>query len=189
MMKSMQIPKLQIQSKNAEIGLNIQQPKQHIEQPQADMEIKQPAAELSINIVEGQMKIDASKARSEYGFASVGELAKRDAQKGMQDILAGIARRAREGDMLMSIEKGNNDIGQIVDSKTSPENKTSGITFIPSGNNSVKFEYTPADVQVDIKKNDPEIDVEINKPIYNYTPGKVKVEMLQDPTIKIDWLV
>nr|WP_106783724.1 DUF6470 family protein [Lysinibacillus timonensis] len=184
----MNVPKLQIHTINAKLNLSIQQPKQYIEQPPAELEIKQPPAEITINVEEGQLFIDASQARSDYGFATIRELEKRVAQKGYQDLLDGIARRAREGFQLMNIGKNSNALQSIAKSKTSPNSKPLGITFIPSAN-SVKIEYQPADVQINVQTKEPIINSKINKPIHNYTPGKVDIEMLQYPSVSIDWLV
>jgi hypothetical protein len=182
------IPQLQVQTTKAELGLTIQQPQQHIKQKQADVQIEQPAAELSIRTTQGQLHIDSSQARSELGLKTMIELARNDAQKGVQGVMAGIARRAREGDILMSIEKGGNAISSIIDSRTIPQPKALGIKFIPSAN-SVKMSYTPASVDIQVQKNDPKIDVNINKPIHDYTPGKVIVDLQQKPSIEIDWKV
>lgn len=184
----MEIPKIQIQTTQAKLGLTIQQPSQKIQQQQADMKIQQPAAELSIRTTEGKLYQDASQARRDIGMISSMEMTRNYAEKGKQAALAGVARRAREGDQLMSIEKGGNAIYSIIDSKTSPQNKKLGIKFIPSGD-SVKNTYTPAIVDIQIQKIDPKIDVQIHKPIHQYTPGNVKIDLLQKPSIQIDWEV
>ena len=183
----MNIPKLQIHTTNAKLGLNIHDPQQHIEQPPADLEIKQPPAEITIDVQKGELFIDASEARSYYGFKTVQELEKIAAQKGYQDSLEGIARRAREGYQLMNIGKNRNAIQAIAKSKTNDIKKL-GIAFIPKAN-TVKIQYNPATVDIDVKRNDPIINVKINKPIHKYTPGKVDLEMLQMPSVKIDWLL
>lgn len=184
----MKIPEMQIRTTNAELGLTIRQPQQQIEQPQAEMQIRQPAAELSIHTKQGQLSIDASQARSDVGMISTAESARNAAQQGKQALMAGIARRAREGDQLMSIEKGKNAIQTIIKSRTMPQQKALGIKFIPSAN-SVKISYTPADVQISIQPNKPKIDVTINKAVHNYTPGKVMVDLIQKPSIQIDWKI
>lgn len=181
------IPKLQIHRIDAKLGLSIQYPRQHIEQPPADLQIKQPPAELSINVQEGQLFIDASQARAEYGFKTIKELEKMAAKKGNQDLLDGIARRAKEGYQLMNIGKNNNALQSIAKSKISPKSKPLGIAFIPSAK--VKLEYKPADVEINVTANEPIINTKINKPIHDYTPGKVNMELLQYPSVKIDWLV
>lgn len=184
----MKIPQILIQTTKAELGLTIQQPKQQIHQPQAEMQIQQPAAELSISTTKGKLYQDASQARRDLGMISSMEMTRNYAEKGKQAALAGVARRAREGDQLMSIEKGGNAIHSIIDSKTGPKNTKVGLKFIPSGD-SVKNTYTPATVDIQIQKNDPKIDVQIHKPIHQYTPGHVNIDLIQKPSIQIDWEV
>ena len=184
----MEIPKIQIQTTQAKLGLTIQQPNQKIQQQQAEMKIQQPAAELSIRTTEGELYQDASQARRDIGMISSMEMTRNYAEKGKQAALAGVARRAREGDQLMSIEKGGNAIYSIIDAKTGPQNKKMGIKFIPGGD-SVKNTYTPATVDIQIQKNDPKIEVQINKPIHHYTPGNVNIDLIQNPSIQIDWEV
>lgn len=184
----MKIPKLQIQTTKAELGLTIQQPRQRIQQQQADMQIQQPAAQLSIRTTEGQLYQDASQARRDIGMVSTVEMTKNYAEKGKQAALAGVARRAREGEQMMSIEKGANAISSIISAKTGPKQKTLAIKFIPSGD-SVKTTYTPATVDIQVQKNDPKINVQIHKPIHNYTPGSVKIDLIQKPSIQINWEV
>lgn len=185
----MKIPQLQIQITNAQIGLTIPDPQQHIEQPPADLQIEQPAADLSIHTTEGQFQFDYTQFWNDLGFYSLTDVARNFAQKGIQAGLEGIARRAREGRQLGDIAHGNNAIAAISKSKnTNIQQKQLGIAFIPSYQ-AIKAHYTPADVQIDVQKNDPKIEARINKPIYDYTPGKVSLDLLQQPSVKIDWLV
>lgn len=184
----MKIPQIQIQTTKAELGLTIPEPKQHIEQSPADMQIRQPAAELTIQTTHGQLQIDQSQLRADLGLYSSTEFARNAAQKGEQVIKQGIARRAREGEQLGDIAKGNT-IASIAASKNKfMHQKQLGIKFIPSFN-AVKLDYTPAQVQINVQTSDPEIDVKINKPIHDYTPGKVIVDVAQKPSIEIDWKV
>lgn len=187
-MRRVKIPQIKIQTTKAELGLTIRQPKQQIQQPQADMQIQQPAAELSIHSTVGQLYIDSSQARRDIGMVSSIEMTRNYAEKGKQAALAGVARRAREGEQLMSIENGGNAIYSIIDAKTGPQNKKMGIKFIPSGD-SVKTTYTPATVDIQVQKNEPKINVQINNPIHNYTPGNVIIDLIQKSSIQIDWEV
>lgn len=185
----MRIPQIQIQTTNAQIGLTIPEPQQYIEQPPADLQIRQPAAELTIETTEGQLQIDQTQLRADLGMYTLPEFARNAAQKGQQMILQGIARRAREGEQLGDIRNGNNAIASIAASKNeNMQQKKLGIKFIPSFN-AVKLHYTPAEVDIDVQQNQPEIDATIHKPIHNYTPGKVSVDLLQEPSIEIDWKV
>lgn len=185
----MRIPQIQIQTTNAQIGLTIQEPQQQLEQQPADMQIKQPAAELTIETTEGQLQIDQTQVRADLGFYSLPDFSRNAAQKGKELILQGIARRAREGEQLGDIVHGNNAIASIAASKNeNMQQKQLGITFIPSCG-AVKLNYTPSNVEINVQPNEPQIDVFIRKPVHDYTPGKVSVELLQKPSIEIDWKV
>lgn len=185
----MRIPQIQIQTTDALIGLDIQKPVQKIEQSPADMQIRQPAAELSMQTTKSQLQIDQTQVRADLGFYSLPDFSRNAAQKGEQDILEGIARRAREGRQLGDIRKGQNAIADIAATKNERmQPKSLGIRFIPSFG-AVKLDYIPGDVEIDVQTKKPEIDVTIQKPVHNYTPGKVNVELLQKPSIEIDWKV
>lgn len=181
----MEFPKIQIQTTRAILGLNIEKPKQHIEQPKAELQIQQPAAILSIETTRGQLHIDSSQARRDLGLIGPLESTKNYAEKGRQAVLDGIARRASQGQQLKSIGKGGNALASIIAQNTNVEKKPLSIKFVPSVN-SVKTSYTPASVDINFETNKPKIDATINKPIHDYQPGKVTGEMLQNPTIKID---
>ncbi|MEI4769593.1 DUF6470 family protein [Psychrobacillus sp. FJAT-51614] len=184
----MRIPQIQIQTTKAQLGLNIEKPSQYIEQPKADLQIRQPAADVSIRTTDGQLQIDSSQARRDLGLTGPLEFSRNYAQKGRQAVLSGIARRAREGEQLASIENHGNAIQAIAASKATPQKKALGIKFVPSIG-SVKTTYTPASLDINVQTNKAQIDVTVNKPIHNYTPGKVSSYMLQYPSIEIDVIV
>lgn len=184
----MRIPQIQIQTTKAKLGLNIENPQQRIKQPTADLQIRQPAAEVSIRTTDGQLHIDSSQARRDLGLIGPLESSRNYAQKGKQAVLAGIARRAREGEQLASIENGGNAIQALAASKATPQKKALGIKFVPSVG-SVKTTYTPASVDINVQTNKAQIDATVNKPVHNYTPGKVSGYMLQYPSIEIDVFV
>ncbi|MFP9072200.1 DUF6470 family protein, partial [Enterococcus faecalis] len=50
----------------------------------------------------------------------------------------------------------------------------------------VKIQYTPSQLDVQITPRKPVIQAEPHKPIVEYTPGNVKVDMLQYPDLNID---
>ncbi|WP_128568363.1 DUF6470 family protein [Lysinibacillus boronitolerans] len=147
----MRIPQLQIQTTKAQIGLTIQQPEQKIEQQPAELQISQPAAELHIVTTEGQLQIDQTQLRADLGSFTFIELARKAAQKGEEDILQGIARRAREGRQLGDIRKGQNAIAAIAASKNeNMQQKQLGIKFIPSFH-AVELNYIPAKVEINVQ--------------------------------------
>ncbi|WP_342559411.1 DUF6470 family protein [Metasolibacillus sp. FSL K6-0083] len=185
----MRFPQIQITTTDAQMDWQIQKPVQRISQPKAEQTISQPPATVEIRTTPSDLKIDSSEARRDLGYFPIVEMVKRYAQEGRQGILKGISRRVQEGrQMMLNAGKGQEGaiIQQIAKQNTGPKRPGPyNIKFVPSIG-SVKIKYTPATVDVNITRNEPKIDVKINKPVYDYTPGKVTGTMVQRPRVDID---
>ncbi|MEK4522928.1 DUF6470 family protein [Psychrobacillus sp. FSL W7-1493] len=184
----MNFPQLQIRTTDAKLGLNIVNANQTIKQPKATQHIEQPAAIVEIDTTRGIMRIDASQARRDIGLIGPLESASNFAAEGRKKAMQGIARRVREGNQMMDIAHNQNAIVSIAKQNTFPNKKPLGINFIPSID-SVKLDYEPAKLDINVQTQKPKISAQINKPIYDYTPGKVSGFMIQNPTIEIDFIV
>lgn len=184
----MNFPKLQIQTTDAKLGLNIVNAKQTIKQPKATQHIEQPAAIVDIETTRGIMKIDSSQARRDVGLIGPLESTSNFAAEGRKKVMQGIARRVREGNQMMDIAHNQNAVPSIAKQNTFPNKKALGIDFIPSVG-SVKLDYEPAKLDINVQTQKPIINAQINKPVYDYTPGKVSGFMIQNPTIEIDFIV
>lgn len=184
----MNIPKLQIQTTKAQIGLNINQPIQKIEQPKADLDLQQPKAKLTIETTKSKLMIDSFEAREDLEMKNTRSRTAEIARKAKQDALEGIARRAEEGNDLMRIENGGNPIAEHAKRRGRQPYTSLGIKFVPQAG-SVKINYEPAKVHINVEPQKVINNSKVNKPIHQYTPGSVEVEMLQKPSIKIDWLI
>jgi len=181
----MNFPQIQIRTTKAILGLHIEKPVQHIEQPKADLHIEQPPATITIDSQPARLTIDQSKAWNDMGLMGPLASTRKFAQEGRQALLEGIARRAQEGDQLMKIENGGNPIAVLATEKGLRPYKELGIKFIPSVN-SVDIDYQPGYFDMKVDRNKPIIDVKVNKPIHEYKPGDVSGYMIQYPSIKID---
>lgn len=184
----MRLPQIQIHTTDAKLDLRIGKPIQHIEQPKATQHIEQPAAILEINTTKGVLKIDSSQARRDLGIIGPIEATKNAAKEGQQAALSGAARRASEGrKMMMSAGKGQGraTIQNIAKQNHGPHRVQFNIKFVPSVG-SVKIDYTPGTTDVNIQRREPIIDAKVNKPIHEYTPGKVTGTMVQRPNVEID---
>ncbi|MEO4054174.1 DUF6470 family protein [Solibacillus sp. CAU 1738] len=185
----MRLPQIQIKTTDIEMDLNIAKPRQEIRQPKATQTIEQPAAILEINTTRGVLKIDSSQARRDLGLIGPLESSSNYAEKGKQDSLKGMARRAREGRQLM--ENAGKDQGRAILQNIAKQNhgpKRAGpynIKFVPSIG-SVKIDYTPGTTDVNITAQKPKIYAKVNKPVHEYTPGKVTGTMIQRPRVDID---
>lgn len=184
----MKLPQIQIRTYDIIIDLQIHDPVQKIRQPRATQHIEQPAAILEINTTPGKLKIDSSQARRDIGMIGPIESSKNYAEKGRQKVLEGMARRAKEGRQMM--ENAGKDLGRqtiknIAKQNHGPKRVPFNIKFVPSVG-SVEIEYIPGKTDINITPQKPKIDVQVNKPIHEYTPGKVTGEVLQYPRVEID---
>ncbi|MCF6138755.1 DUF6470 family protein [Pseudalkalibacillus berkeleyi] len=183
----MKIPQIRIQSQPALIGLKTTEPIQEIKQPKADQSIQQPKAELNIQTTKGTLTIDQTQAWNDMDLKSVFVRTEEAAQLGKSDLLEGVARRAQEGDQLMRIENGGSPLVDQAEMNSMNSMKEWNIGWIPSAG-SVKVNYQPADVNVDVKVNKPIIETTLQKPEHNYQPGKVEVSLQQRNSISIDFV-
>lgn len=184
----MDMPKLQLESTKAKLGLNIQQTIQEIQQPQADLDLEQPAAILEISTTKPVLSIDTTEARADLDMMSSIRRTVEVASYSRGQLLDGISRRAGEGDDLMRIENESNPIPVHAEQSGRQPYSGLGIKFVPSPG-SVKTSFQPGKANIEAQPQKVINNTKINKPIHDYTPGKVTTEMLQYPSLKIDWQI
>jgi Family of unknown function (DUF6470) len=183
----MNVPQIRLESTSAKIGLTIHKPVQEIQQQPAELMIKQPNAELEIDRIPSQLTIDQTKAWADMDLKHISRRIEEFAQKGYEDWLTGLARVSLEGDDLMRIENGGNPIPEHAKMNSESPIYEFNIGFIPSAN-SVKINYQPSVVKLNWQTHKPELDVQVNKPVHHYTPGWVRVELIQKPSLSIDFV-
>ena len=88
----------------------------------------------------------------------------------------------------MRIENGGNPLVEQAKRSGSQPYSGLGIKFIPQPD-SVKVSFEPGTLDIQVEPQKVINNTTINKPVHNYTPGKVKVDMLQYPSLKIDWTI
>ncbi|RFB11031.1 hypothetical protein DZB84_21205 [Bacillus sp. HNG] len=182
----MELAQIRLESQNAKRGIHTIKAVQEIQQPKAELSIEQPNAELTIKTTPGKLTIDQTEAWADMDLKHISRRIAEAADKGYQDSLEGIARRAQEGNELLRIENGGNPIAQIAKRKSDGPELQFNIGWIPSYF-SVKTNYVPAEVDIQVKVNKPIINAGINKPIHEYTPGNVDIYLDQRQSLKIDF--
>lgn len=181
----MRIPQLRMESVMGRIGMQTNNARQSIEQPQAVLEIEQPSAEMTIEKTPARLTIDQTQAKEQLGFKSLPRLMEEFALEGRQGAQEGAGRRAEEGRELVRIENAGNPLPSIAKQNSERPEKFFNIGFIPSYF-SVKLDFEPAKLHMDWKQNKPIIDVQPQKPIVGYEPGNVDIYMQQYPELNID---
>lgn len=189
-MNQLKIPQLQIATTDIKVNMQIQDPIQKIHQKKADLIINQPAATVNISSKAAKLLIDQSQAWGELGLLTTKELIAKYAQEGQQAVLKRISKDASEGRQMMeSAGKGSGSqiAANLAKQKHGPKRVPINIKFIPSIG-SVDINYVPGNVNINITPQKPKIDAHINKPTHHYTPGKVTYEVVQKPSIEIDFI-
>ncbi len=182
----MQIPQIRLESTQAKIQMTTTPSVQEIQQQKADLLIEQPKATLNIETTPGKLDINQTQAWEDMDLKHISRRIEEAADRGYQDWLEGIARRAQDGDQLMRIENGGNPIADQAQYNSESPIYEFNIGWIPS-HGSVKLNYTPAKVNINVNVNKPIIHSNVNKPTMNYTPAKVNIELAQRNSLKIDF--
>jgi hypothetical protein len=187
-MRKMNIPQLQVTTTKALLGLTIKKPTQEIEQPHATLDIQQPQAKMTINTTKSRLSIDTTEARADMDLISSSRRTAEVAQYARSEASNGIARRAQDGIELMMIENGGNPIKSFAERALRQPYSSLNVKFIPSYG-SVKVSFEPGNVDIRVEPQKVINNSNANKPMHTYTPGKVTAELLQKPSIQIDWKV
>ncbi len=178
-------PQIQIQTTKGFLQLQTTKPVQELSQPKATLTQQQPAAILEMSSTKSQLSLDTTEARAEVDLKSVRRRIEEHAQKGKQAALEGIGRRASEGQQMMKIENGGNVFAGLAKQSTDSGYRSLGIRFV--GNKSgVKMGFEPGAVDIRVTPQKAVNEVQMNKPIHHYTPGKVTTHVNPKPSIAID---
>jgi hypothetical protein len=183
----MRLPQIRLESTFAQIAIKTIAPVQEIEQLPAELDLQQPPAEITIETTPSKLTIDQTKAWEDMDLKHISRRIEEFAQQGYEDWLEGIARVSRQGDELMRIEEDGNPIADQAKENGEDPIYDFNIGWIPSLF-SVRTNFEPAKVHIDVKVNKPINNTKINKPIINYTPGKVTIELAQRNSLKIDFV-
>ncbi|RWZ55033.1 hypothetical protein EQV77_13000 [Halobacillus fulvus] len=181
----MRVPQLQVQTMPARIGIKKNDAVHEYQQFKADQSIEQPKADLMIRQRPGKLTIDQSKAWSNLHLKSSFERTRDTAAFAEQTWMEGLARVAQEGDELMKIENKGNPIADQAA-------RNVGFNFDYKPGNTpvhelVQTSYEANPTEIDVKRNAPIIKTTPRFPEFQYQRGSVDVTMEQYPSVQIDW--
>jgi hypothetical protein len=182
----MEMPQVRLQSQQAKISLNTTDATVQIQQPEAEQSIRQPQAEITMHTTPSKLTIDQTQAWNDMDLKSVFKRTEDFAQLGKKSYLEGIARRVQEGKEMMEIEKGGNPIVSQAKRIAERKLKDFAIGWIPS-QFSVKTDYQPSELDINVKVNRPEIKNTPQKPQFNFQGGKVDTGIAQYQSLKVDF--
>jgi hypothetical protein len=183
----MNLPQIRLESTFAKIAIETTPPMLEIEQPQAELDLQQPPAEIKIETTPAKLTIDQTKAWEDMDLKHIFRRIEEFSQQGYEDWLEGMARVSRQGDELMRIEDGGNPIAEQAKENSEDPIYEFNIGWVPS-HFSVKTNFEPSKVNIDVTVNKPINNTKINKPIINYIPGKVTTELAQRNYLKVNFV-
>ncbi|MGV3136472.1 DUF6470 family protein [Brevibacillus agri] len=182
----MQIPHIRMESRFAQLGLQIQKPVQEIKQPKAEMNLRQVPATLSIEQARTTLQIDSSQARANLGIMTSTQFSESSAAYGRQKAMQAIAEKSQEGDRLMRIYTKENVVASIGREKGMRVLESGYTPPSPSVDEGVEISVEFKPVMINVQRNGMKIDPVIKPPELSYIPGKVEPYMLQYNRLQID---
>jgi hypothetical protein len=181
----MQLPQIRLEQTYIQMGLNIRKPVQEIEQPKAELNMRQEPAIVEIEYPYNHIQIDSSRAKRQIGIRTQSEFSDYNASFAKEKLLEAIGRISSEGDRLMAIETGENAIANIAAERyleTTPD-------IPPAGHDEgvdISYPYQP--IRIDVQRRGFSMDPVIRPPILKYTPGKVEGHIRQWNRVDIDFV-
>lgn len=179
----MKLDQIQIRTTDEKIDLNITSAQVQLQSTPVQVKIEQPAAILEIHSKAAKLLIDQSQAWRDLGLYTPLEAGKNIAKKGMQDVAAGIARRASEGNQLMQIENGGDALNAIAKQSQKPLHPQMAIKWAPSVG-AVKIKYAPGLLDINITAQKPKFDVRLGDVSVQYTAGDVTGTRVQKADVE-----
>ncbi len=169
------------------IGISTTPGKLSIQQPKADVSMHTEHPKVEIDNKFPKVKIDQYECFAERGMKNYLDLTKETVQLAKQSAMQGIERRVRQGNELAAIENGRNPIArQAEENAFELFNKEFGLDFIPKSR--PRIELIEGKPKITVHEGKVNIDVKVNKPIINYTRGKVDIYLRQKNSIDIQYV-
>ncbi|MGR3765855.1 DUF6470 family protein [Rossellomorea sp. NS-SX7] len=183
----MNFPQIRLQSTPASIEVKTTHGKVEIETPPPSLNIQQPKAKMEIERRPSKLTIDQTEARADMDLKSVRRRIEDFASQGYQDWLSGLARVAQDGDELMMIENGGNAIAEQAKRISEKPMYDFNIGWIPSAG-SVKIQYDPGEVKVNIEPQKIINNTQVVKPKLNVTKAQVDISLQRYADLQIDFV-
>lgn len=170
------------------ISIQTQKAALTIHQPKATQTIEQPKAEMTVERKPAQVRIDQTEAWHNLNLKSARVRIAEAADAGKQAVLEGIARRARDGNELLHIErnKGKNLIAkQAADHVVLSVIGTRYETGSTPPFQAVRYDVVPGSLKINWQTHKPIVRAEPQAPEYAFQPGQVTISMERYPSLDI----
>ncbi|WP_123042223.1 DUF6470 family protein [Cohnella candidum] len=180
----MELLRLSIRSTPARLGIESPRGQLQMESKPAQLEISSPRVDMQIRQPRGELSIDASAAWLALGLGGPLETNTLKTQQANERTAEAIDRIVQKGNRMAQITNKSDAVVELAAGALIQDSEGIRI-WGPASNMNVKMEYTPHPAEINAKPAHPDIQVHVNKPDIQYTPGKAKIYVEQMNSIRI----
>lgn len=183
----MNMPRLLIETTDAQIGLRPYRPPLQIKQHQADLQIRQRHVDIiEMSTTASKLYIDQTEAFADANLKTPLRLANEYWKKANETALEYIAKTAREGIEMMRIEDGGDAIQRIAKRNSLPPPKEATLAWMPRSMSQVKFTYVPGELKIEAPFEEAEITVIPRPPEIRIPKWETNVYLRQKNSIRFE---
>ncbi|MCL2121454.1 MAG: DUF6470 family protein [Clostridiales bacterium] len=177
---------LRISTTPIKYELEIERARLEIEQdfmPSSNMETKLP--KLNVKTRNTQVMLNTYEARKSLGYQNSTDWYRMNAEAGMESISKTTRTYVEIGNDMSRIDEGIT-IADIFARKVLGEEPILFQAFLPS--TGAEISWIPFEIDTRFQKGEVSLDWETMRNIMNYVPGSVRMVILQQPSIQIEYL-
>ncbi|MDQ0298216.1 hypothetical protein J2S78_000624 [Salibacterium salarium] len=186
----MDFPMVEVNTTKAKLGMTSSRPPIQINQREADISMEQKFMDtVNISTEAVEVNIDQSEAFADAGLIPPLERTKQFASKAEQTASEFVAKTAREGEQMKSIDEnggGGKVIASIAKENTRLIELETEMTTIPESADKVKFDVDPGSITFDVEKAQFNMDVQPHEPEFQVPRWEVQHYMRQKPSIEFN---
>jgi hypothetical protein len=180
-------PLIEIKSVPIEIEMKISPAKLEYSRGTADLEIsRSDGGGLRIKSRPIQLNIDTFEARNSVVPTTMRSI-EQSAQRGRQAAYEATATYARQGQLLLKTQVGQELITQFAAESVMKDVKTNvGIDFLPSVG--PEFTWDTGEMSIRFEMDKLNFDWRVNQPEFVFTPGDIEISVTQRPDVVIKYI-
>jgi hypothetical protein len=180
-------PLIEIKSVPIEIEMKISHAKLEYSRGTADLEIsRSDGGGLRIKSRPIQLNIDTFEARNSVVPTTMRSI-EQSAQRGRQAAYEATATYARQGQLLLKTQVGQELITQFAAESVMKDVKTNvGIDFLPSVG--PEFTWDTGEMSIRFEMDKLNFDWRVNQPEFVFTPGDIEISVTQRPDVVIKYI-
>ncbi|MCL1804913.1 MAG: DUF6470 family protein [Clostridiales bacterium] len=146
--------------------------------------VKTQQAKMEMRSRNTQLLVDTYKARRSLGQNNSSDFYKLFSDKGAESISRATRDHVETGNSLSRIDIGVN-ISQIIEQKML-EQPVTYMAFIPNPGSEIS--WIPSEFRISVQPGELNYDWQIMRDIMNYVPGSVRMNILQQPKVHIEYM-